>query len=75
MNTPHNPRYVKWQDDPVTREIILDLAEYASHSAWRCEYRTRYKKCVCGLDDLMARIGLPAVPVADPGEYDKESAA
>ncbi len=42
------------------------LREYASHQAWRCEYRTRYEACQCGLDDTLAKLGLPPVPVDDP---------
>lgn len=42
------------------------LQDYAAHSAWRCEYRTRYEKCQCGLDDLMTELGLPLIPPNDP---------
>ena len=42
------------------------LREYAQHAAWRCEYRSRYGACLCGLDDFMVGIGLEPVPVDDP---------
>lgn len=46
--------------------LLADVIEYAQHDSWRCEYRERYKTCRCGLDDLMARLGLPPVAVNDP---------
>lgn len=42
------------------------MCEYAGHQSWRCQYRSRYEVCVCGLDELMKSLGLPAVPVDDP---------
>jgi hypothetical protein len=47
----------------VLKRALLD---YADHQSWRCQYRTRYKRCVCGLDELMASLGLEPVAVADP---------
>jgi hypothetical protein len=47
-------------------EQLTQLAEYAEHSSWRCVYRSRYGECVCGLDDLMVKLGFPVVPVQDP---------
>ncbi len=40
--------------------------EYSAHQSWRCQYRSRYGKCVCGLDDFVAAYGLEPVPVDDP---------
>lgn len=48
-------------------QAALDaLRDYAQHASWRCEYRSRYGKCICGLDDAMERFGLPPVGVIDP---------
>lgn len=40
--------------------------EYANHTSWRCQYRSRYGSCLCGLDDLMVSFGLATVPPDDP---------
>lgn len=48
------------------------LADYADHQSWRCNYRSRYGKCMCGLDELLASYGLPAVPPNDPEAERKE---
>jgi hypothetical protein len=42
------------------------LRDYAGHQAWRCEYRSRYGACQCGLDETLEKLGLPPVPVNDP---------
>ena len=51
------------EQNETLRKALLD---YAQHAAWRCEYRSRYGSCQCGLDDLMTSLGLPVVPVNDP---------
>ena len=67
-------------DDPVPacakhdrEEILTALSklrliavEYAEHGQWRCQYRTRYGRCLCGLDDLLADLGLPPAAFHDP---------
>ena len=45
---------------------VEDFLEYASHQAWRCDYRTRYGKCMCGLDDLCDELGIERIPPNDP---------
>ena len=40
--------------------------EFADHQAWRCRYRSRYGKCLCGLDDFTEAHGLDTVTVDDP---------
>lgn len=45
-----------------------NLTEYLAHQAWRCEYRTRYQACQCGLDDLCDRLGIERVAPDDPEE-------
>lgn len=47
-------------------EALAALPEYASHQSWRCEYRTRYGECYCGLDDVMDALGMDRVPPDDP---------
>jgi len=42
------------------------LRDYASHQSWRCEYRKRYGKCVCGLDDFLISQNLEPVSPDDP---------
>jgi hypothetical protein len=42
------------------------LGEYAAHASWRCDYRSRYGECRCGLDELTDRLGLPRVEPHDP---------
>lgn len=80
MTTHDNGAYVNLALDDLAKRIavaanaefteplrlLADVVEYAEHGSWRCEYRTRYKTCRCGLDDLMERLGLPPVAVADP---------
>lgn len=34
---------------------VRELALYVEHGSWRCE---QYKKCHCGLDELMEKLGL-----------------
>jgi hypothetical protein len=47
-------------------EPLNELVEFLAHQSWRCQYRTRYGVCQCGLDDLTDRLGLPRVAVDDP---------
>lgn len=47
-------------------EPLSELVAYLAHQSWRCQYRTRYGACQCGLDDLTDRLGLPRVTVDDP---------
>lgn len=49
-------------------DALRELGEYAEHASWRCAYRTRYKRCQCGLDDLCDRMGIPRILVIDPEE-------
>lgn len=45
------------------------VQNYAGHQSWRCEYRSRYKVCCCGLDDALVMVGLvpdEIAPVSDP---------
>lgn len=53
--------------EALGREAALReaLEEYAEHISWRCQYRSRYGKCLCGLDETMASLGLPPVAVND----------
>lgn len=58
-----------WKADRLEEEnkrLREVLTEYADHISWRCSYRTRYGKCVCGLDEKMAEFGMPPVLVHDP---------
>ena len=52
----------------AARVIRLEslIREYAQHTAWRCEYRSRYGRCACGLDYELEKLGLPPIPVHDP---------
>lgn len=52
--------------EPEQLKLLLDLCEYAQHDAWRCHYRTRYGRCVCGLDELCDQVGLERRPPNDP---------
>lgn len=45
------------------REIVEN---YVEHGSWRCQYRTRYKQCCCGLDERLAALGLPPCGYDDP---------
>ena len=45
------------------REIVENFTE---HQSWRCQYRTRYEKCLCGLDEQLAALGLPPCDFHDP---------
>jgi len=45
---------------------LVDLALYAQHLSWRCNYRTRYGRCTCGLDGLCDELGIDRVPPDDP---------
>lgn len=53
--------------DRFINKIIVDqwmaeLLEYAAHDSRRCRY---YQECHCGLNDLTAKLGLPAVPLPE----------
>ena len=52
--------------DERIRRLEEALTEYADHQAWRCKYRQRYKECQCGLDETLATLGFPPIPVHDP---------
>lgn len=45
---------------------LAELFDYVEHGAWRCQYRSRYKSCACGLDDLLVAMGEEPLPVNDP---------
>lgn len=45
------------------RDAFLD---YAGHQSWRCDYRERYEKCRCGLDELMNGMDLERIAPNDP---------
>lgn len=47
-------------------ELLEAFRDYASHQSWRCDYRTRYGECMCGLDDLCDKLGIDRVPPNDP---------
>lgn len=51
---------------PGEAQAICEALEYVQHFSWRCEYRTRYKECQCGLDALCDTLGLDRVPPTDP---------
>ncbi len=51
---------------PEARDLLVSLADYIAHGSWRCDYRTRYDLCCCGLDDLCDKLGLDRVPPNDP---------
>lgn len=51
----------------VTRdEAQAALVDYIAHQSWRCDYRTRYGECCCGLDEITAALGIDPVPPDDP---------
>lgn len=51
---------------PEAEEVIEEMQEYLAHGMWRCDYRTRYGRCMCGLDALCKRFGIPPIPPNDP---------
>ena len=49
------------------RERLYEIVkEWGEHASWRCQYRLRYKKCCCGLDERLIVLGLPPLEVIDP---------
>lgn len=64
----HGPPYAESSDPKalVVFDGLREMAEYAAHTSWRCEYRTRYGECHCGLDDLCDKLGIDRVPPNDP---------
>jgi hypothetical protein len=61
---PYQDRAVRAEERAAKLEAAL--TEYASHQAWRCDYRSRYGSCRCGLDETLKELGMEPVPVYDP---------
>lgn len=62
--SPTKPAQAKALHDAL--DSLVAITEYAAHASWRCEYRTRYGECHCGLDELCDRLGIDRVPPNDP---------
>lgn len=61
------PYEESWHENATNVVALSEIVqEYVEHGSWRCQYRTRYGSCMCGLDERLAALGLPPCGYDDP---------
>lgn len=61
---PYEETWLENAKNVLALSVLVE--NYVEHGSWRCQYRTRYKQCCCGLDERLAALGLPPCAYDDP---------